>query len=103
MGTYVATQTISPEFRNAHFEALQSGGELPEEMAAQVEAHLRYVKDLKAKGKSLAGGPTVAFTWALSLIVADSLEEATALAENDPGVEAGLLSDVKVEAWYHIS
>jgi uncharacterized protein YciI len=103
MGTFVATQTISPEFRDAHFQALKSGGELPGKMASQVEAHLRYVRELKAKGKTLAGGPTVAFTWALSLIVADSLEEAKAIAENDPGAKAGLFTDLKVEGWYHIT
>ena len=102
MGTYVATQTITPAFRKAHFQALEPGGKLPDEIAPQAEAHLQYVKDLKAKGKMLAGGPTVAFTWGLALLKADSLEEARTLAENDPGMKTGLLTDLKVEPWYHI-
>ena len=75
---------------------------MPEDIAPHAEAHLRYVKDLKAKGKLLAGGPTVAFTWGLSLLRADSLEEARALAEDDPAVKSGLLADLKVEPWYHV-
>ncbi len=102
VGTYVATQTISTRFREAHMQALEPGGKLPQEIAAQVDAHLQYMKELKAKGKVLAGGPTVAFTWGLSLIVADSLEEAKTIAENDPGVRAGILADVRVEPWYHM-
>ena len=102
MGTYVATTNITPAFREAHFQALKRGGKLPEEFAPIVEAHTQYVKDLKAKGKMLAGGPTVAFTWGVSLLKTDSLEEAIALSENDPAVKNGLFTDLKVEAWYHI-
>jgi len=102
MGTYVATSTISPEFRKAHFEALKLGGKLPENIASQVEAHLQYIKELSSAGNILAGGPTVAFTWGLSLIIADSLEEAKLIAENDPGVRAGLFTDLKIEPWYHM-
>ncbi len=102
MGTYVVTSTISPEFRKAHFEALKLGGRLPGDIAPRVEAHLQYIKELSSTGKILAGGPTVAFTWGLSLIIADSLEEAKSIAENDPGVRAGLFTDLKVEPWYHL-
>lgn len=102
MGTYVGMMTITPRFREAHFQALQPGGKLPEDIAPHAEAHLQYQKDLKVKGKALAGGPTVAFTWGVILLKADSLEEARALLENDPGVRSGLLTDVKVEPWYHI-
>ncbi len=102
MGKYVVTSTISPEFREAHFEALKSGGKLPADIAPHVEAHLEYVKELSARGKVLAGGPTVAFTWGLWIIVADSLEKAEMVAKNDPGVKAGLFTDLKVEPWYHM-
>lgn len=102
MGTYITISTISPALREAHFQAQKSGGRMPEEVAPVNEAHLQYWKDLKTKGKALAGGPTVAFTWALGLVRADSLEEARALAENDPFVKGGLLTDLKIEAWYHI-
>jgi uncharacterized protein YciI len=102
MGTYVAISTISPEFRKAHFEALKLGGKLLGDLANRVEAHLRYIKELSSTGKLLVGGTTVAFTWGLSIIIADSLEEAKNIAENDPGVRAGLFTDLKVEPWYHI-
>ena len=102
MGTYVATSTISSEFRKAHFEALKPGGRLSADIAPHVEAHLQYIKELSSTGKILAGGPTVAFTWGLSLIKADSVEEAKLIAENDPGVIAGLFTDLKVEPWYHV-
>jgi uncharacterized protein YciI len=102
MGTYVVTSTISPEFRKAHFEALKHGGKLLGDLASRVEAHLRYIRELSSTGKLLAGGPTVAFTWGLSIIIADTLEEAKSIAENDPGVRAGLFTDLKIEPWYHI-
>ncbi len=102
MGTYVATSTVSPEFRKAHFEALKPGGRLPDDIAPHVEAHLQYIKELSSAGKILTGGPTVDFTWGLSIIIADSLEEAKSIAENDPGVKAGLFTDLKVEPWYHM-
>ena len=102
MGTYVVTTNISPEFRKAHFEALKPGGELPGDIAPHVEAHIQYMKELSSTGKILTGGPTVAFTWSLSLIIADSLEEAKSIAENDPAVKAGLFTDLKAEPWYHL-
>jgi len=71
-------------------------------MSSWAEAHLQYVGDLKAKGRLIAAGPTVAFTQALMLLKADSIEEARALAENDPGVKSGLFTDLKVEPWYHM-
>jgi hypothetical protein len=71
-------------------------------MDSWAEAHLQYVRDLRAKGRLIAAGPTVAFTWALMLLKADSMEEARALAENDPGVKSGLFTDLKVEPWYHM-
>lgn len=103
MGTYVMTVKLSPQFREAHFQALKAGSKLPEELAIPQKAHLDYVNALKAKGKLLIGGPVVAFTWALQILRVDSLEEARMLAENDPAVKAGLFTDVNVEPWYHMS
>jgi uncharacterized protein YciI len=102
MGTYVATTTISPELREAHFEALKVGGRLPRNIAPSIEAHLQYVKELSSTGKILASGLTVDFTWGLTIIIADSLEEAKCIAENDPSAKAGLITDFKVEPWYHM-
>ena len=103
MGTYVVTLSVSSAFREAHFQALKSSAPLTEDIAASAEAHLRYVRDLKAKGKVLAAGPTVAFSWALMLLKADSLEAARALVENDPGIKSGLFADPKIETWYHMA
>ena len=102
MATYVATLTVSPVFREAHFQAVKSGGELTGDVARGAEAHLKYIRDLKAKGKMVAAGPTVAFTWAVMLLKASSLEEARAIVANDPGVKTGLLTDLKLEPWYHM-
>ena len=102
MGTYVATWNIGDAFREAHFQALEGGGPLPEDINTLAEAHLAYIRDLKAKGKAVAGGPAVSFTWALLLLKTDSLEEARAIAENDPAAKGGLFSNINVEPWYHI-
>ena len=76
MPTFVARTFISPQFREAHFQALKQGGRLPEDIAPQAEAHLQYVKGLLAQGKSICNGPVVAFTWGINVLRADSLEEA---------------------------
>ena len=102
MGTYVSTSVITPVLREAHFQAIKPGGKLPDHIAPVIEAHTRYVKDLKAQGKMIAGGPTVAFEWGVGLIRADSFEEAMELAANDPAITSGLFTDLKVEAWYHV-
>ena len=102
MGTYVSISAISPEFREAHFESLRTGDKLPGDVITHVEAHLQYVRELSSAGRILIGGPNVAFTWGLSIIKADSLEEAKNIAESDPGVGAGLFTDIKVEPWYHM-
>ena len=102
MGTYVATWNIGDAFREAHFQALEGGGQLPEDINTLAEAHLAYIRDLKAKGKVVAGGPVVSFTWALLLLRADSLDEAKALAENDPAAKGGLFSKLNIEPWYHM-
>ena len=102
MGTYVATWNIGKAFRDAHFQALKDGSPLPEEINTPAEAHLAYVRELKAKGKAIAGGPVTSFNWALLLLKVDSLEEARAIVENDPAVKGGIFSDTKVEPWYHI-
>lgn len=102
MGSYVATLKVAPTLRAAHFQATKTGGSLTGEMEALTQSHLQYLRDLKTEGKIIAAGPTVAFTWALMLLQADSIEEAKALTENDPAVKRGLFIDLKVEPWYHM-
>ena len=102
MPTFVARINHSPRFKEAHFQALKQDGKLPEEVTPIVEAHLQYLRGLKAKGKIICAGPVVAFTWGLDVLRADSLEEAKKLIEDDPGVKSGLLTDYKIEPWYHM-
>ena len=102
MPTFIARHTISPRFREAHFQALKGDGKLPEDMARHADAHLQYQRDLKAKGKILYGGPMVDFTWGLLIIRADSIEEAREIAGGDPGLKTGLLLDFEVTPWYHM-
>jgi len=102
VGTYVVTWKIGKTFRDTHFQALKDGTPLPEKINTHAEAHLAYVRDLKAKDKAIAGGPVTSFNWALLLLKVDSLEEARTIVENDPAVMGGLFSDTKVEPWYHM-
>ena len=101
MPTFVVRNIISPRFREAHFEALKGDSKLPEDIAPHADAHLKYLKDLKAKGKVLIGGPIVDFTWGLLILRAESIEEAKELAGNDPAFKMGLHLDFEVIPWYH--
>ena len=102
MPTFVARINNSARFREAHFQVVEKGGKLPEDVAPYAEAHLQYIKDLAAKGKSLCAGPVVTFKWGLNVLRADSLEEAKKLIEGDPGWKGGLFTDYEIEPWYHI-
>lgn len=102
MPTFVVRNTISPRFREAHFQSLRGHGKLPEDIAPHADAHLKYQRDLRAKGKILYGGPMVDFTWGLLILSADSIEEAKEIAGNDPGLRTGLLLDYEVIPWYHM-
>ena len=103
MPTFVARSNISPYFREAHFKAIEHDGKFSEEIGPHVAAHLEYHRALKAMGKVLCGGPMVDFTWGLTILKADSLEEAKALIENDPGMKHGLFSDYEIIPWYHMT
>ena len=102
MPTFIAKNTISPRFREAHFNSLKENGKLPEDMAAHADAHLKYQRDLKVKGKILFGGPMVDFTWGILAIRADTIEEAREIAKGDPGFKTGLLIACEVIPWYHM-
>ena len=102
MRTYLATLNVSPTLREAHSRAIKKGGRLAREVDALTQEHLRYLKELKSEGKIIAAGPLVDFSRALMLLRADSIEEATALAENDPAVKSELFTDLKIEPWYHM-
>ena len=86
-----------------NIEREKAGGGMawPEEIRPLIQAHLDYGKDLKVAGRVLFGGPMAAFDWALVVYRADSLAEATELAEKDPGYMGGILTDCKVVPWHH--
>ena len=102
MGSYLVTLTVAPTLRLAHFQAIETGSRLVGEIDIWTQSHLQYLRDLKTKGRIIAAGPMVDFTWALMLLRADSLEEARAVVENDPAVKSGLFTDLKIEPWYHM-
>jgi uncharacterized protein YciI len=102
MPTFIARNTISPRFREAHFEALKGNDKLPEDIGPHADAHLKYLRDMKGKGKVLIGGPIVDFTWGITIIRADTIEEAREIAAGDPGLKTGLLLDFEVFPWYHM-
>jgi len=52
--------------------------------------HLEYLNNLKEQGKVAAMGPFLDGSGGLVVYIADSLEEAKALAENDPYVIEGV-------------
>ena len=72
-------------------------------------AHLERLQDLAAQGRLLAAGPHPAldtedpgdagFTGSLVIAEFDSLEAATAWADSDPYVDAGVFSRVVVKPY----
>ena len=71
------------------------------DIAAFADAHLQYLRALKAKSKLIAAGPIVDWTWALLLIKADSLKEARELAE--AYLRAGVLGKTCVSDALHVA
>jgi len=103
MPTFIAISTISPRFREAHFKSLkESNGKLPEDIASDADAHLKYLRDMKKEGKVLIGGPRVDFTWGITIIKAKTIEEAKEIEAGDPGLKTGLLTDFEIFPWYHM-
>jgi uncharacterized protein YciI len=103
MGTYVAMLDVSPQMREGNLQRERSGGGMawPEDIRSVIQAHLDYLKGLKAEGKILVGGPMAAFDWVLIIYRADNLDEAVKLAEGDPAYKSDLLTDCRVLPWHH--
>jgi uncharacterized protein YciI len=102
MPTFIARIKNSPHFIEANLKAHEGDGKLPEDIAHHANAHLNYLKTLKAEGKVLCAGPIVDFTWGLTILRAKSIEEAKILVENDPGMKNGILLDYGIIPWYHM-
>jgi uncharacterized protein YciI len=63
------------------------GKSLTEEL---IRAHVAGLKRLEEEGKLVLCGPFLDYKGGMAIIRADSLEEARALAESDPFVQAGV-------------
>ncbi len=86
--------------------------DVPDSLALRQQArpaHLERIQSLVDQGKLLAAGPhpaldtedpgTTGFTGSLIIAEFDSLESATAWADSDPYVEAGVFSKVTVKPY----
>ncbi|MDK1387597.1 YciI-like protein [Sinorhizobium sp. 8-89] len=66
-------------------------------------AHVAYLNDLNAKGILKIAGPFLGAdakpTGSLVIVKAETLEEAKAIAEDDPYAKAGLFSNVEIKAY----
>ena len=64
------------------------------EAAELLPRHLAYLREQSEAGRYMAAGPTLdeSDLAGMLLIAAETLEAATTLAENDPGVRAGRLA-----------
>ena len=65
--------------------------------------HLSYLNALNAEGKLAFAGPFLGDdgkpTGSLVVVAAETIEEARAIAADDPYAKAGLFSSVEVKAW----
>ncbi|MDR6225097.1 YciI family protein [Desmospora profundinema] len=73
----------------AHFAAILHM-EKPELNQTYRPQHLEYLNALEKQGKIFAKGPFADGTGGMVVYIADSLEEAKELAENDPYVTEGV-------------
>lgn len=63
-----------------------------------VEAHIGYMQELHARGCMILGGPFLDDSGGMAILAVATTEEAQALADADPSVQAGLLRFV-VRPW----
>ena len=63
-----------------------------------IERHIGYMRRLFDEGRMVMGGPFLDDGGGLVLIEAESLDEATTLAGDDPTIRGGLLS-AEVHPW----
>lgn len=98
---------LPTEWSTYYVVLLKEGPTRPEDLArdslrALMNSHIQYQLRLLQSGQALAGG---GFRWGLedvlgmTILRADSLEEAQRLAEADPAVAAGRFAAVVYE-WY---
>jgi uncharacterized protein YciI len=86
-----------------YFAFIHSPGEkwvdsLPSFRQPGIEQHVAYYSALTEVGKIILGGPFLNAAGGIMVYKGDDLEEATRVAQSDPGVKNGLLK-VKVRQW----
>jgi uncharacterized protein YciI len=70
-----------------------------EELAGLRPAHREFFGQLFDKGDLLTSGPFVDYSGALLLVKADSVEEVSALLDNDPFDIAGYIGERVILQW----
>lgn len=54
-----------------------------------IKSHVEYLKELKAQGKLVLCGPFTDYPGGMVIIFAESITEATKIAESDPFIASG--------------
>jgi uncharacterized protein len=57
-----------------------------------VESHVEHLKELKRQGKLVLCGPFTDYPGGMVIFLAESLEEATTIAQSDPFISSGCKS-----------
>ena len=71
---------------------------LPRIQQPKIGSHLAYLRGLHEKSKLLMAGPLEGASGGLAIIQSTSAEDAHAIAQADPGVQAGTLR-IEVTEW----
>ena len=71
----------------------------PEELAELRPTHREFLSELFEKGIVLTSGPFVDYAGALILVKAESVEEVSALLDNDPFDIAGFIGERVILQW----
>jgi hypothetical protein len=100
MNKFAVLPRLSEGAKEALMKSVQSGSQPPEEFAKLQNSHVGYLEDLKSKGKLFAAGPFTDFSGGLIIYQAESLEEAKALANNDPFVKGKVFVDYTIHEWH---
>jgi len=71
----------------------------PEELAELRPTHREFLSELFEKGIVLTSGPFVDYAGALILVKAETVEEVSALLDNDPFDIAGFIGERVILQW----
>ena len=71
----------------------------PEELAGLRPTHREFTGELFGRGVLLTSGPFIDYSGALLLVKAESVEEVSALLDNDPFDVAGYIGERVILQW----